>query len=303
VWSAALRSSNNKKIAAIGAVGVIALVVLAVVLAKVIGREDTTPCSAGFKRIGPRCRAEAPCPQPLHSTDHGCDSLKEDVVFVPATTITIGPSDWEAEGRVKPRTANVAAFVIDKLEVTTGRFCAFRSDASFCQAVRDDPARAAFGVSLAAARSFCASQGGRLPTEDEWLAAAGGEKTTRYPWGDTGAVCRRAAWGLETGPCGEGATGPDSVGAHENGMTPRGIYDLAGNVDEWVEPVEPALGCDPITEPQKCQGIVRGGSYRSRLATELRTWLRREVSGVALSNMGADPAIGFRCAYAPKKEE
>jgi len=223
-------------------------------------------------------------------TDHGCDTLPTDIALVPAMTITIGPSDWEAEGRVTPRTAKVESFRLDRFEVTVGRYCQVTPKADFCNDT--DPARAAFGVSLFAARSFCQNAGGRLPTEDEWLAAAGGEKTTRYPWGDTGAVCRRAAWGLETGPCGEHATGPDSVGAHES-MTPRGIYDLAGNVDEWVE-------CTPA---EKCEGsgsgIVRGGSYRSRLATELRTWLRREVSGPAIDTMGADPAIGFRCAYAP----
>jgi formylglycine-generating enzyme len=292
----AARSKKKKtSIAIIGAAAVVPVVLvgLAVLVSKVI-REDVAPCAVGFVRKGPRCLAEAPCPTPLHATDHGCDSTKEDIVTIPAMSIAIGPSDWEAEGRVKPRSATVGSFALDKFEVTAGRFCTFQSDASFCKS--NDPARAAFGVSLKAARSFCEAQGGRLPTEDEWLAAAGGEKTTRYPWGDTGAVCRRAAWGIETGPCGEGATGPDSVGSHES-MTPRGIYDLAGNVDEWVEPVEPVSGCDPLTEPQKCPGIVRGGSYRSRLATELRTWLRREVSGVALSNMGADPAFGFRCAY------
>jgi formylglycine-generating enzyme required for sulfatase activity len=200
------------------------------------------------------------CPAPLARTEQGCDAPR-DVVAVPAATITVGPSDWEAEGRVAPRTAQVGAFAMDRFEVTEGQLHA-----------SSDPARAAAGVTLEEARAFCKSRGGRLPTEDEWLAAAG---PRRYPWGDTGAVCRRAAWGLGSGPCAIGADGPDTVGAHPDGVSPLGIHDLAGNVAEWVEP-----------------GIVKGGSWKSALATELRTWSRRESIPDA-----RDPTIGFRCAY------
>lgn len=212
----------------------------------------------------------------------GCVAPERDVIDVPAITVVVGPADWEAEGRVEPRTVHVGAFAIDRLEVSAGRLCSSR-DAGACP---DDAARAAHGVSLHDARDFCKAHGGRLPTEDEWLAAAGGERPRRYPWGDTGAVCRRAAWGLESGPCGEGAVGPDTVGAHPEGVTPLGIHDLAGNVAEWVE--------TPCPQNKACPHVVRGGSWRTRLATELRTWLRREVPA---DERGGDPTIGFRCAY------
>mgnify|MGYP001341659282 CR=1 FL=1 len=283
------------------AVAVVALAAVAIVLVARSGVEPV-PCGPGFVREGPRCCPTPPvagrdracafdpassCPAPLVRTDAGCDAKERDVVEVPAVRVTVGPSDWEAEGRVAPRTVDVGAFVIDRLEVTTGRACA--SDvlgrASFCRG--SDPAQAASGVTFAEARAYCASRGGRLPTDDEWLAAAGGERPRRYPWGDTGAVCRRAAWGLERGPCAEGATGPDTVGAHPDGATPLGVHDLAGNVAEWVEV---CAGPRPADGP--CTAAVRGGSWRTRLATELRTWLRREAApGVA------DPTIGFRCAY------
>ena len=107
----------------------------------------------------------------------------------------------------------------------------------------------------------------------------------RYPWGDTGAVCRRAAWGLTRGPCGTGATGPDTVGSHPDGATPLGIQDLAGNAAEWVETFEP---CDA----GPCLGVVRGGSYTTDLATDLRTWVRREIPAES-----REATVGFRCAY------
>jgi len=86
------------------------------------------------------------------------------------------------------------------------------------------------------AMAYCRTRGGRLPTEDEWIVAAvsANNPPRRYPWGDTGAVCRRAAWGLDTGPCAHGADGPDTVGAHPDGDTALGIHDMAGNVAEWV---------------------------------------------------------------------
>jgi formylglycine-generating enzyme len=260
------------------------------------------PCAFGFTRFGTRCcpSDKSPtgfgpgvcafdpvtsCPSPLVVGPHGCEARANDAVLVPATTVVIGPSDWEAEGRVAPRTIKTEAFRLDRLEASVGQVCASRALANqSCGKI--DLARAAANVTLREARAFCKERNGRLPTEDEWLAAAAGDKPRRYPWGDTGAVCRRAAWGLRSGPCGEGAEGPDTVGAHPDGATPLGIHDLAGNVAEWVE-----IGaCSE--DSGECIAVVRGGAWDAALATELRTWLRREVSSEA-----REATIGFRCAY------
>lgn len=290
--------------AKIAAFAIVSLLAIAGVAVGARVSRASSPCGPGFTRAGLRCcptpsgtsepgkcasSQGASCPAPLIATDHGCDEAEHDVVEVPATTVIVGPSDWEAEGRVQPHTVRVGAFAIDRLEVSAGRACAFGAIAGSKLCNAQDSARAASGVSLAQARQYCTSRGGRLPTEDEWLAAAGGDRPRRYPWGDTGAVCRRAAWGLDSGPCGEGADGPDTVGAHPEGATPLGIHDLAGNVAEWVEA--------PCPEPSKgCPRIVRGGSWKTRLATELRTWLRREVT-TGGGDVDGDPTIGFRCAY------
>lgn len=294
-----------------------------------IAASDET-CGAGFFRAGTRCcpTKEAPpgpglcavgppssagCPSPLVATPRGCDAPGAEgsvagaaastasTVLVPKTRATIGPSDWEAEGRVAPRVVVAGPFRIDRLEVTVGGLrcatCPVEVAARFETGI--DPGRAASSVTLHEARAVCKARGGRLPTEDEWIVAAAGDKPRRYPWGDTGAVCRRAAWGLVRGPCATGAAGPDTVGAHHDGATPLGVEDLAGNVAEWVEtgkcpdggpPPRPAAdGGGPRGE---CLGAVRGGSYETDLATELRTWVRRDVSSET-----RDPTIGFRCAY------
>jgi formylglycine-generating enzyme required for sulfatase activity len=120
-----------------------------------------------------------------------------------------------------------------------------------------------------------------LPTADEWAFAAAGPNARRYPWGDTGAVCRRASWGLARGPCAFGHTGPELAGFHGEGSTPEGVQDLAGNVREWV--AGPA---------EASEGLVRGGSFSAELATDLRTWGTARVP----TNTRA-PDIGARCVY------
>lgn len=248
------RPSHGSKLTAI----VIAVVVMISVLLALHSSDE--PCATGFRREGPRCFAIVPVEIPDH-----------DVVAVPEMTVMVGPSDWEAEGRVRPRTVHVDAFSIDRYEFTAGQLCKARR-----RLCNEDANRAAYGVAFDEARALCNERGGRLPSEDEWLAAAGGEKPRRYPWGDTGAVCRRAAWRIENGPCASGATGPDTVGAHPDGVTPLGLHDLAGNVAEWVDSTPPS---------------VRGGSWKTNLATELRTWPKTEMPPVG------DATTGFRCAY------
>lgn len=120
-------------------------------------------------------------------------------------------------------------------------------------------------------------------------ATAGARRPSRYPWGDTGAVCRRAAWGLLSGPCARGADGPDTVGAHPDGDSPLGIHDLSGNAAEWVAPADAAP-----RDGARAVGVAKGGSWQSALASDLRIWARIELDPGA-----HDPRIGVRCAYPP----
>lgn len=212
---------------------------------------------------------------PLEPRAYGCDA-PETRIKIPATSLWLGPSDWEAEGRVPPRRIETRAFSLDAFEATVGHFacdaCPFPDAARMS---RGDTAQAMASVTSEQARVYCARRGGRLPTEDEWIAAASGPTSRRYPWGDTGAVCRRAAWGLLTGPCAVGADGPDTVGAHPDGCTALGLFDMAGNAAEWTTRADGTY-------------TLHGGSWRSALATELRNW----------HTSAFEPAsAGVRCAY------
>jgi formylglycine-generating enzyme required for sulfatase activity len=191
--------------------------------------------------------------------------------------LSLGAEDWEAEGIIMPRNAVVSPFFLDATEVTLDRWnhC---TRAGGCRALDEkEPGLPVSGVDPKAAESFCRFEGGRLPTSDEWLFAATGTERRRFPWGPTGLVCRRAAYGLVEGPCARGAAGPELSGSHLDGATPDGALDLAGNVAEWT-----------LEAPGRY--VARGGSYRSRTALELKSWSVEILAPKART-------AGFRCAY------
>jgi formylglycine-generating enzyme required for sulfatase activity len=201
-------------------------------------------------------------------------------VALPGGHLRAGVGDWEAESRIHPHEADVSPFELDAFEVTEGAYASC-VEAGRCRSLplTGEPGRALGGMARADAEAYCSFRGGRLPTDDEWTFAASGAPSRRYPWGETGAVCRRGAWGLVDGPCGFGFTGPELAGGHPAGATGTGLYDMAGNVAEWVQSDGPA-------------GLVRGGSFATSLATELRTW-----SGHPLPASSHGPELGARCAY------
>jgi formylglycine-generating enzyme required for sulfatase activity len=132
------------------------------------------------------------------------------------------------------------------------------------------------GIEPREAERFCRFENGRLPWGDEWLFAALGKDLRRFPWGATGLVCRRAAFGLESGPCSRGG-GRELAGARADGATPEGVLDLSGNVAEW-------------TAERDGTWLARGGSFRSLSALELKSWATEAAPPRARW-------VGFRCAY------
>lgn len=210
--------------------------------------------------------------------DSGACSLPEARIPIAGGISHFSAPDWEGPEQTL-REVSVPAFAIDRAEVTVARFRVC-SDAGVCPKVADDsePGRAVRNVSPSEASAFCAFVAGRLPSADEWLLAAAGSSGRRYPWGNTGLVCRRATFGLVTGPCAQAGTGPDLAGARPDGATPEGVLDLSGNVAEW-------------TLERDGSFAARGGSFRSELAGDLKSW-------AVEARQTRAPHVGFRCAYA-----
>lgn len=253
-------------------------------------RQPPKRCPAGFTRGPSRCcpagQAEQEgtctgivthCPPRFRWVDGepgGCVH-EGGQVTIPGGALALSPTDWEGDSAGVPAPTRVASFAIDVREVTQEdwRRCA---NLGPCRRLPwREPGLPVTGISPDEAAAYCRYAGGRLPRADEWVLAATGEVGRRYPWGGTGLVCRRAAFGLTSGPCGEGARGPELGGTRPDGATPEGVLDLAGNVAEWTLEPDGAVS-------------ARGGSFASTLASELKTW-------AVTAAQEPSERVGFRC--------
>jgi formylglycine-generating enzyme required for sulfatase activity len=116
----------------------------------------------------------------------------------------------------------------------------------------NSPNQPVVGVSFWEAEACSAWASGRLPSEQEWEAAARGLRGHQYPWGDEwqSGICN-------TGEAGLGVTSPV-------GLFPRSrqaelnIEDLAGNVWEWCDSFY-----DRSNKDWSDARVLRGGSWIS----------------------------------------
>lgn len=174
-------------------------------------------------------------------------------------------------------------FYMDKYEVTTAQYAKFMAATSTTapqiwqiSVPVSDGQKPVVGVDWDEANAYCRYYGQRLPTEQEWEKAARGTDGRKYPWGDDEPTSRHANfnnccdfWNSDV---------LFNVGSLEDGKSPYGIYDLAGNVYEWTS-----------SDHHGRAKVIRGGSWMNQ-ASSLDSSLRGWHSPWDLSDHD-----GFRC--------
>lgn len=167
------------------------------------------------------------------------------------TTVPAGELGWRFDGRVRVP----APLCVLTVPVTNGMWAAFQPDwnpSSPGIAASELPDHPVVNVSWPAAVSFCrwlGSQhpGVRLPTDAEWEYAARAGSRGRY-WCAESEV-PAVAW-VDTNAGGR----THRVG--ELAANPWGLFDVHGNVWEWVGEWQ-----DPLLGPPRDRRAFRGGSW------------------------------------------
>lgn len=163
---------------------------------------------------------------------------------------------------------------IDQRSVTVGAYCIDLYE--YPNRARGRPAT---GVTFTQAASSCQARGKRLCTEQEWERACKGPSNARFPYGKDfdGDACNT-----------EDASGQVRVatfaGAYAKCVSGFGVFDLAGNVGEWV---------DAAFDQGDARKTVKGG------AADRPDFATRCAARVGKTVATKDPLIGFRCCSDP----
>jgi formylglycine-generating enzyme required for sulfatase activity len=239
--------------------------------------------------------------------------------LVPAGEFVMGADDHEENER-PARRVTLPAFYIDRYEVSNAQYEKF-CDATgrehqlnpwwteqslrtkdYMNAFPDFPV---IGVSWQDASDYCKHWAGkRLPTEEEWEKAAS--------WGrDAQQVKRQWPWGNEFLPryANVGAQQPRRVTDFAAGASAYGVYNMAGNVSEWVESFyQPYPGNQSADERYNTgRRVIRGGTFIGDPDSVRTTWRDSE-----LPDTRTQPddyvnriswLIGFRCAASADEPE
>ena len=220
----------------------------------------------------------------------------DDMVYIPAGEFTMGSNEWWPKSQPEHKRF-LPAFYIDKYEVTNKRYKKFVevtkhtpppnwTNGGFPEERANHPV---IFVNWYDASDFCKWERKRLPTEPEWEKAARGTDKRAFPWGDKFDPKKG-----NMPQYGKNDTMP--VGSFENGKSPYGAYDMAGNVWEWTADwFKPYPG---NTHPDENYGekykVVRGGSWYDctyyKCGISAPTYNRIFFNPVTMNNN-----FGFRC--------
>lgn len=224
-----------------------------------------------------------------------------EMVLIPAGEFILGTDNKDSFAYFPARKMTLPAYWIDKYEITNMEFLDFTLESDY---VGEDiggknwrlfftsPEKANHPAVLTwnDAEAYCKAKGKRLPTEEEWEKAARGTEGFLYPWGNE--------W--ESGHSNTYESGyhePVAIGQFDD-ISPFGVHDMLGNVQEWTASEYKPYKGNPKKDPNAVPGmkVVRGlGSrHRGKLA---KLYERSAYPPSAIYDFGA------RCAKDATPEE
>jgi formylglycine-generating enzyme required for sulfatase activity len=217
-----------------------------------------------------------------------------------------------------PHLVYLDEFYIDLYEVTNGRYAECVRDGvcdpplSMASRARQsyyrDPAYADYPVIYVTwfmAEAYCEWRGGSLPTEAQWEKAARGTAGIIYPWGkyfddNRGNFCdANCTLNKANKDWDDGYADTAPVGSYPSGCSTYGLFDMGGNVIEWVKDwygisyYAESPSDNPTGPVEGVYRSLRGGAWYYS-ADYMRTTNR-----VRTSPENANDRIGFRCVRSP----
>lgn len=186
------------------------------------------------------------------------NSMGMEFVLIPSGTFNMGSDTGDADERPVHQVTISKAFYMGKYEVTQGQWQAVMG--ANPSASPGDANRPVDQVSWNDAQAFLsklnAMEGGqryRLPTEAEWEYAARAGSTTIFGFGNDPKSLGEYAWYR-----GNAARHSHPVG--QKRPNAWGLYDILGNVWEWVQDWDGKYAAGPVTDPPG----PNTGTYRMR---------------------------------------
>jgi len=246
------------------------------------------------------------------------DGTVDDMVLIPAGSFIMGcPENFDDcyDNELPRHKVELKQFEIMKFQVTTGQYAKCVKSGScnnnhptiqhfspsgidpscnlFSDRSDDHPMNC---VSWYGAQAYCEWTGMKLPTEAQWEYAARGNDDRIYPWGNELPTCKYAVMTEKERDWGCGRNETWSVGSKLAGASFFGLYDMSGNVWEWVEDdwtgnYENATGDGKarINKEERFFKVLRGGGYTYG-ANSMRATLSQKLT--PQKNRATN---GFRC--------
>lgn len=229
------------------------------------------------------------------------DRLKDRMILIPAGTFVMGDDSFKKA--VRPRhDMYLDAFYIDSYDVTNLQYKEFsnavgyRTFPAHWRGATYPPGKENHPVTFVSwfdANDYCHWIGKRLPSEAEWEKAARGTDGRTYPWGNDLDKTKANVPYLKIGD-----TTP--VDRFEQGKSPYGLYDMAGNVFQWTADWFKSYAGNDFVHPNfgGMLRVLRGGSYYDcsyyHCGPSFPTYNR-----IALTPETRAVSLGFRCAKNP----